>query len=159
MSTDAGGRTLILGLGNTILGDDGVGILAARRAREVLGDSDVDVRESSLGGFALLDVMEGYGRLVVIDAARLNGLEPGEIRVCDVDSFQPTSHLVAGHEIDLPTALALADRLGRTRPRTVTVIAVGIGDDTTFSETRTPPVLDAIERAAVMAVDIAAEPE
>ncbi len=60
-------RTLVLGLGNEILSDDGVGILAARRVRELVGD-DVHVAEACVATIDLLSLMSGYDRVVIIDS-------------------------------------------------------------------------------------------
>ena len=65
-------RILVLGLGNDILGDEAVGLLAARRLRALLPES-VDVVESGGGGLDLLDVLEGYDRAILLDSI-LTGL-------------------------------------------------------------------------------------
>ena len=59
-------RILVLGLGNDILGDDAVGLLAARRLRAFLPAS-VDVLEAAGGGIGLLDVLEGYDCALLLD--------------------------------------------------------------------------------------------
>jgi len=63
------GRTLILGLGNPILGDDGVGIAIAREIRDGWPtDPSIDILEAGLAGRFLLDVITGYQTVVVADA-------------------------------------------------------------------------------------------
>jgi hypothetical protein len=62
-------RTLVLGLGNDILADDAIGLLAVRALRPSLDDA-VDVEETSVHGVALLDLLTGYDHAVLIDAVR-----------------------------------------------------------------------------------------
>jgi hydrogenase maturation protease len=151
------GPTLILGLGNAILCDDGVGIKAARYIVELGPNPDIVVKEAELAGFALIDMLEGFDRAVVIDAVRTRSGNPGDIVVFDSSSLEPSLHLVAGHQIDLPTALEMGRRLGRPVPSTVRIVGVQIENDTTFSESCTPGVEAAIPEAARTALRIAAD--
>jgi hydrogenase maturation protease len=146
---------VILGLGNTMLTDDGVGVYAAREARTLVAEDEIDVREAEIAGLALLDLLEGYRRAVVIDAVRDTRDAPGDVAVRELERFRPTSHLVAGHEIDLPTAVELGRRLGRPLPDELLVVGIRIEDDRTLSETCTPAVRAAIGPAARLAVELA----
>jgi hydrogenase maturation protease len=146
---------LVLGLGNAILCDDGVGVKVARYIAEQFETSALVVREAEVAGFALLDLLEGFDRAVVVDAVRLEDGQPGDIVVFALDALAPSLHLVAGHEIDLPTALEMGRQLGRHVPRTVHVVGIGIADDRTFCEECTPAVTAAIPAAARIAVRLA----
>lgn len=148
-------RTLILGLGNAILCDDGVGIKVARRIAELGPHPGIVVKEAELAGFALIDLLEGFERAVVVDAVRLRDAEPGEIVIFDGAQLEPSLHLVAGHQIDLPTALAMGRQLGRPVPHTVSIVGIQVQDDRTFSESCTPAVEAAIERAAQVVLEVA----
>ena len=148
--------TLILGLGNSILCDDGVGIKVARHIADTGPHPGVVVKEAELAGFALIDLLEGFERAVVIDAVRLRDAAPGEIVVFDSSALEPSLHLVAGHQIDLPTALEMGRRLNRPVPGTVSIVGVQVQDDRTFSESCTPEVEAAIAEAARVALGIVA---
>jgi len=158
MTGAPGARTVILGLGNAILSDDGVGIKVVRHIAKLGAPAGVDLKEAEVAGFALLDLLGGYERAVVVDAIRLRDAQPGEVTVFDADSLEPSLHLVAGHQIDLPAALELGRRLGLPLPESVQIVSVQICDDTTFSEECTPAVTAAIPAAASMAVRLAALP-
>jgi len=67
-------RELVLGLGNELLSDDAVGLLAARRVAELAG-ARVDHAEACVATLDLLPVIAGYDRLIVVDAF-LSGVEP-----------------------------------------------------------------------------------
>ena len=69
MESGGNGTTLILDIGNLLMGDEGVGVHVAR-ALDDLGDRpDVDVVDGGTGGFHLLEYFERYGRLILVDAA------------------------------------------------------------------------------------------
>ena len=147
---------LILGLGNTILSDDGVGIYAVRRVRELVEPSEpIDVEEAELGGFALLDLLEGYRAGVIVDAVEWRSLAPGALRTVDLAEFMPTARLAAGHQIDLPTALELGKTLGLPMPARVVIVAIQVQDPRLLGEQCTDAVAAAIGPAARLALKLA----
>ena len=135
-------RILVLGLGNTILGDDGVGILVVREMRKTWRElPHVECMEASLGGMVLLDLVAGFDNLIVIDAIMTDDANPPgfvyELAPGDLgDAVRP----YASHVLDLQTALELGKRLGRKMPSTVKIFAVKIEDNGIFREGLTPPV-------------------
>jgi hydrogenase maturation protease len=151
-------RVLILGLGNTLLTDDGAGVLAARRAGELLSeDDDIEVAEAEVAGFALIDLLDGYQRAVIIDALTSGDGAPGAISRHTLAEFSPFSHLAAGHEIDLPTAVALAREMGGSPPDEIHIVCIEAEDVLTLGERCTSAVAAAVEPAARLALEIARE--
>jgi hydrogenase maturation protease len=140
-------KTLVVGVGSTIRGDDGVGVIAARRLRASLRSGDVDVIELGTGGLTLLDHVAGYDRLIVLDAIASGGA-PGTVHVLAGDETARAAHLGADHEADLPTSLAVGKKLlGRRLPREVFVVAIEAASLTDFSEELTPDVEAAVPEA------------
>ena len=120
--------TLILGLGNPLRGDDGVGCrLVEELARRELPPG-VQVLDGGAAGLGLLNLVEGWERVVVVDAAEM-GRGPGEIvrfTLADVRlasaSDRPSAgsgHRFSLHHAGLSEVLALADALDRTLPEMV----------------------------------------
>jgi hydrogenase maturation protease len=144
-------RTRLIGLGNTILTDDGVGIYVARAVRQRLSERpdapEVDVVEAETAGFALLELLQGWERVIVVDALQLDGLQPGEIVRIDPGDLRTSLRLRSIHEIDLPTALALGRELGHPMPDEVLIVAVQAADLRTFGEELTAPVAAALPLA------------
>ena len=70
-------KTLVMGVGNPILKDDGVGIHAVRELKKTL--TGVDYLEESLSGLELIEQFRGYDRIVIIDAVKTQGGVPGEM--------------------------------------------------------------------------------
>ena len=70
--------TLIIGLGNPLQGDDGVGCRVAEALEDCVLPPDVDVVDGGTPGVGLINLFEGRQRVVVIDAAEM-GREPGTV--------------------------------------------------------------------------------
>jgi hydrogenase maturation protease len=136
-------KTLVAGIGSTILGDDGVGVVAARKLKDILDPGQADILELGTGGLALLDYLEGYDRLIVLDAV-VSGAAPGTVFEYGEEATAATVHLGGGHEADLPAVLSLGRKLARQMPEDVIVIAVEAANITQFSEMLTPAVEAAI---------------
>ena len=152
-------RTLVVGLGNPILSDDGVGIRVAQAVRERLGETEVEFLEASLGGLRLAEQLEGYDRVILIDAIQtrgqqspLGGGKPGAIYRLTLDDI-PSYNADGAHDASLKTALQLVRQQGGKTPDAdaVTVIAVEAVNMLDFGEILTPQVEAAIP-AAVQAV-------
>jgi len=139
------------------LTDDGIGIHAVRLVRDAAAQAGIEVREAEVAGFALLDVLDGFDAVVVIDAIRIPDTSPGEVVVVDAEKMPPSLHLVAGHQVDLPTALALGREAGAHMPHEARVVGVQIEDDRTFGTEPTPAVAAAAEPAANLALRLALE--
>lgn len=139
-------KTLVLGLGNPLLGDDAIGLRVADRLRERLaGRADVEVREEEAGGLRLMEAMTGYDRAVVVDAA-VTGGAPGTIRCVGPEDL-PTQRTAIAHGIDLPRALELGRKLGLPMPASVRVVAIEAESVLEFRSDMTPAVAAALEPA------------
>ncbi len=142
-------KTLVLGLGNPILTDDGVGILVVREVADRCSRNGVHFAEASVGGLRLLDTLVGYERVILVDAIRTPEGEPGEVYRLDVGDLRGSLHSGSTHDLSLPGALALGRSLGMELPadENMVIVAVEVEDVLTFGETCTPPVQAAIPRA------------
>jgi len=140
--------TLIIGLGNPLVTDDGVGLRVAAELRTRLaGRSDVVVVEDYWGGLRLMEQMVGYDRAIVIDAI-CSGARPGTIHHL-APGDMPTQRSASSHDMTLPTALALGRQAGLRLPVDEAIVLVGIEaeDILNFGETCTPAVTAAVSRA------------
>ena len=132
-------KTIVLGLGNTILRDDGVGVYVARAIRERLRGT-ADVREAELAGLDLLEMLKGYERAYIVDAIQLDGERPGVVFRMRPDDIRITPRLASFHDIDLVTALALGRRLEFPMPEEVVIFGVQAEDTLTLGEECTEAV-------------------
>jgi len=147
-------NTRIIGLGNSILSDDGVGIYAAREIVRRLADAGlqagVDVQESEVAGFALMELMAGWKRIILIDSIQFDGLEPGTVVRIDPDDLRTSYRIRSVHDIDLPTALELGRRMGLAMPSRLLIFGIQAEDPLTLGESLT----DAAARGMNEAVDL-----
>ncbi|HID94232.1 MAG TPA: hydrogenase maturation protease [bacterium (Candidatus Stahlbacteria)] len=131
-------KTLILGLGNPFLSDDGVGIRVAQELRKRL--TDVDIIEASIAGISILDYIVGYDKLIVVDSIKTGRGGPGKLHKLNLDYFDTTIHLSSLHGVDFPTAIELGKKLGYKIPKIINIYAIEIEDNFTFNEKCTTKV-------------------
>jgi hydrogenase maturation protease len=122
--TDPGQRTLVIGLGNPLMGDDGVGLAALEELRlqwEV--PSEVELVDGGTWGMNLLPLLEACDRVLLLDAVR-TGSPPGTVVALLGDAVpRGFDHKFSPHQIDLREVLALAMLRG-TLPGELAAIGV-----------------------------------
>ena len=143
-------KTLILGLGNSLLCDDGVGIYVAAELKNRVKRPEVTVMETGVAGLSLLDLMVGYDKAIIIDAIQTTDGKAGQIYRLDPKAFDTALHTASAHGIDFPTALEFGKKLGLHLPQQITIFAIEASDVTTFSEECTPEVQKAIPTCVEM---------
>jgi hydrogenase maturation protease len=146
-------KALVLGIGNPILSDDGVGIKVAHEVGKNLNDPQIAVSETSAAGLSLLDSILGYDRVIIIDAIQTKEGKAGQIYRMKPEDFSFAKRVSSPHQINLVTALELGKMLNLVMPRRITVFAVEAKDTTTFSEKCTPEVEKAIPEVVKMVLE------
>ena len=131
-------NTLILGIGNSILTDDGVGIKIAQRLKEE--NAKLKVIETSEAGIILLDLIAGYDKLIIIDSIKTEKGKPGDLYKLELEDLKPSKDFSSSHGIGIATAFEFGQRLGYRLPKFVSIYAVEIKDNTTFGEKCTEEV-------------------
>jgi hydrogenase maturation protease len=125
-------KTLVLGLGNEFLCDDGVGIVAARALKLRLnGRTDVEVVESSLAGLALVELLAGYERAIIIDAVKTGRSPAGTIYELSPEDLDPVA-APSPHYAGLPEVLAVAKELRLEFPKEIRILAMEVEDPHTI---------------------------
>jgi len=116
-------KTVVLGVGNLLLSDEGVGVHVVKRLSEMSLPSEVEVLDGGVAGLGLMNVIMGADRLIVIDAVK-GGADPGSIyRFGPEDLTEYADGVTLSvHEIGILEAIRLSEFLGHA-PRT-TVIGI-----------------------------------
>jgi len=142
-------RTRIICFGNPILTDDGVGVHIARGLRDKLSaqNTDIDVIESAVAGLALLDLMTGWERVVLVDAVQLPDHKPGDVVRLDPNKGPLSLRLCSVHELDVPTVLRVGPQMGYPMPTEVVIVGVQASDLCTFSDKLSAEVQAAVPHA------------
>jgi hydrogenase maturation protease len=125
-------KTLILGIGNTILTDDGVGIRIAQKIKKK--NPNLEVMEASETGVALLDDVVGYDKLIIIDSIRTGKGKPGELYKLDLKNLRASTNLFSSHGIDIATAFELGQSLGYEIPKHISIYGVETKNNMTLGE-------------------------
>lgn len=146
-------KILVLGLGNPILSDDGVGIHIVQQVSSLFTHPQVEYQECSLAGFGFLDIISGYEKLILADSINWEKNPAGTISVIKTCDLKDNPYLRNFHNLSLAGTLALADQMGIPRPGEIVILAVEAKDCSTFSEKCTPEVEKVIPTAVQMIVD------
>jgi hydrogenase maturation protease len=157
---------LVIGLGNPILGDDGVGWRVAEGVRERLGATTdpnlaglqepggsiqpaVEIDCLAVGGLALMERLVGYRRAIIIDAITTDQVPPGTVACLQLSELpeRTMGHLSSAHDTTLQNALRVAEMMGVGTPDEIRVIGIETNQIFDFSEELTQPTLNAIPQA------------
>ncbi len=152
-----GPRTIIVGLGNPILGDDGVGWRVAEELQDLhlqgqrlqpLG-LDADVECLALGGLSLMESLIGYDRAIIVDALHCCEGSPGRVFLFDLAELPDPSagHSTAVHDTSLQTALRVGRALGARLPQEITIVAIEVETVYDFCEELSVQVAAAVPLA------------
>jgi len=142
--------TLVLGIGNPILTDDGVGIEIAQKLKEE--NPELDVVETSEAGIALLDFVIGYDRIIIIDSIKTEKGRPGDLYKLELEDLRPSKDFSSSHGIGIATAFELEKKLGYKMPEQISIYAIDIKDNTTFGEDCTQEIKTKIPSIALQII-------
>ena len=146
-------KTLVIGLGNPILTDDGVGVKVAYELEKILATHHpplADVTEASAGGLRLMELMIGYDRAIIVDAFTNGRNRPGKMHRMTLDDLRavsPTQHSASAHDTTLVTALDAGREMGLHLPDEVIIYAIEVENVIDFSDEPTTAVAAAIPGA------------
>lgn len=144
-------RTVVIGLGNPLMGDDGVGLAALERLQDNWQlDDDVTLVDGATWGLSLLPVIEDAARLVLVDAIAAHA-PPGELVELTRERLPIyLTRKLSPHQVDMRDALAVAELRGRL-PNDI--VAIGVQPAAIELGTELSPVvarrLDALVRAVI----------
>jgi hydrogenase maturation protease len=145
-------KTLILGLGNTILSDDGVGCRVASALKERLKEPWIEIVEAGIAGMDFLELMTGFDKTIIIDAIQTKKGKPGQIYRLEPEMLSSTRHAGSPHDVNLVTSLELGKRLGLKLPQRISIFAIEAEDVTSFGEECTPEISKAIPGCTAMVI-------
>ncbi len=133
-------NTLVVGLGNPILGDDGIGWRVAESLKTIFPFVEVDFL--ALGGLSLMERLIGYQQVIIIDAIQTQQAPTGEVfsfRLEELSDFS-AGHTIAVHDTSLQTAIELGKAMGAQLPEDIFIVGIETERVYDFSEELTPAV-------------------
>jgi len=152
-------KTLIVGLGNPILGDDGVGWRVSEEVKARLypeHQEDIQIECASLGGLSLMERLVGCQRAILIDSMHTGRFPDGHVSVFPLHALPDplAGHTASTHDTSLQTAIKAGIQMGMDLPETITVVAIEATTVHEFSEELTPVVAAALPAAVQMVLDL-----
>jgi len=157
---------LVIGLGNPILGDDGVGWRISERVQARLIENqaqglsqanlEVEFDNLAVGGLSLMERLIGYQRAIIIDAITTGQNPPGKVYLFSLDDLpnRSTGHLSSAHDASLQTALLVGRSMGAELPQEIAIVAVEAQIVYDFSEELTPPIEAAVSAAEETVINL-----
>ena len=146
------GEVLIVGLGNPILGDDGVGWRVIDELDELdeLEHGEASLQQACVGGVSLMELLVGYRRAIIVDAIIDPEDEPGSVwcRPLSAVETRVASHLDSTHDAPLPAAIDAGRAMGADLPSDVEVVGIVIERGDVFGEELSDAVAAAVPVAA-----------
>ena len=114
------GRVVVLGVGNLLLSDEGVGVHVANKLMEMDLPPGVQVVEGGTDGFRLMNVVTGAARLIVVDAIKGGG-PPGSIYRFDIEDAPtyPDEYKTSVHQIGILEVVHLSELIGEAPETTI----------------------------------------
>lgn len=157
---------MIFGLGNPLLGDDGVGwaiaqqvqsrLAAVQKDLEAKSDFRVEVDCLSLGGLSLMEHLAGCQKTILIDSIVTGNHPLGTVLHFDIEDLPTTDlgHLSSAHDVSLPMALEVGRSMGVQLPQKIVIVAVESQIVYEFSEELSPPIAAAVPKAATLTMQL-----
>ena len=159
-------KTLILGLGNPILGDDGVGWVVAEKVQAALSHpqstipdpQSVEVDCASLGGLSLMERLTGSERVILVDAIFTSKKPVGTVSKFTLSELPDLSagHSASAHDTSLRNALNVGRSMDIPLPEdeNVFIVAIEAKNVYDFSQELSPAVAEAVPQAVKAVIDL-----
>jgi len=166
-TTSARQEIIVIGLGNPILGDDGVGWRVAQAVQSTIQESvpfdhdamkdiRIEIDFLSLGGLSLMERMVGFTQVVLIDAIVTNDNPPGTVLQFSLDEVPSGSpgHMASAHDTSLKAAVEMGRCAGVQLPEDIEIVAIESNHVYDFSEELSPSIEAAIPAARDLVMEI-----
>ncbi|MGC7847255.1 hydrogenase maturation protease [Desulforudis sp. 1088] len=142
-------KIVVLGCGNTLAGDDGVGVEVLRALEQAGLPPGVSLVEAGAPGFGLLDLMFGAEKAIIVDAVLARG-EPGRVfRWTEAEVPEKATPVLSVHDIKIRDTLQFGHRsLAEHMPAEVVIIGIAIEDAEPWHMGLSPAVAQAVPEAA-----------
>jgi len=148
-------KAIVLGVGNKILGDDGVGIHVVSQLKKRLQNKEnVDIDEASTGGMNLLDLILGYDKAIIVDAVKSEDSKNGAVKRISLGDFN-TMHSCNPHDVSLIEAIKLAKKMGEDHiPKEIVIIGIMMKQiPCEFKETLSKKISSAVPKAVELTLN------
>ncbi len=120
---DKSDKVLVLGIGNYLMGDEGIGVHIVQRMEQMELPEYVDVLDGGTGGFFLMGVFDEYGKVIFVDAT-MDGKPAGTIKVIKPKFASDFPKTLSVHDVglkDMVEALYLQEKVPEMHLVTISI--------------------------------------
>jgi hydrogenase maturation protease len=146
-------KVLILGIGNILMGDEGIGVHVINSLEKAALPADVECLDGGTGSFLLLEPMQNARRVILIDAT-IDGREPGSVTRIEPKFSKDYPQTLTAHDIGLKDLIDAFYLMGRTP--NVTLFAISIPPLQDMVTVLSPELSEVVPQVARMVADEAA---
>jgi hydrogenase maturation protease len=150
-------KLLILGMGNSIVSDDRIGLWIVEKMAELADNPGIEIKTLEAGGLDILEAMTGFDFAIVIDAIKTGTHKPGEIIHVTPEQFSSTPRGKAVHDVSFFDAIELGKRMNLKVPDRIDILAIEVIDSITIGESISPQVMEAVDPAIKRVMDLIEE--
>lgn len=131
-------RSLVLGLGNSLMSDDAIGLRIVNKLSEQNSFyprlANFEFKTSEKVGLNLIELLEGYEQAIIIDAIITHTHPPGEIIEFSLEALPENPRLRCPHDVDFRFAVELARKTGYRMPKHIFIWGIEVIDTITFAD-------------------------
>lgn len=153
-SKDQTAGVLVLGIGNVLLGDEGVGVRVVEELEKLKLPENVRLLDGGTGGFHLLSYLQEYRRVILIDAT-LDGNPPGTLRIIHPRFSNEFPRTLSAHDIGLKDLIESASLLGGLP--VITLITVSVNPEQEMGMELSDEVSASVQTAVNMIAELLEE--
>jgi len=150
LETEFSGKVLILGIGNTLMGDEGVGVSVVRELEKTVLPQNIEILDGGTGSFLLLEPMQEAQKVILIDAT-IDGAPAGTVRRLRPRYSKDYPRTLTAHDIGLKDLIDTFYLLGKSPD--VTLFAVSINDLQDLATELSPEISPIVPRVAQMVLN------
>ncbi len=149
-------KTILIGLGNPILGDDGAGWRVVEMVKKQVDLQDLEIDLLAAGGIRLMEALVGFERAIIVDALCTGQYPVGSVRSFPLEALVTpfAGHLGSLHDADLVTAMQVGRSMGLKLPEEVLVVGIEIKNVFDFSERLSKAVDKSVPEAVELVLGI-----
>jgi len=138
----------IVGIGNTILSDNKITFLVMEKLNTIIRNDDIDIGFITSTGMTLLDAIEGFTHLILIDTVKTGKVMVGEVLRYSLSDYDlsPRGKMISG--LTLKEIFLLGEKMGLMMPGEVHILGIEIEEDKIISEEVSQKLLAAIDYIA-----------
>jgi len=147
-------KTIVIGLGNPILGDDGIGWRVVEQVQNKYVDqnqidTEITFECLSIGGLTLMEHLIGYDRAILVDAITTGNAPDGTIRSFPIEALPNLAigHFSSSHDTTLQNAIEVGRKMGAKIPYNIDIVAIEAQQIYDFSEELSEQVRQALPKA------------